>query len=509
MVRAFSKIWDRLFGRQAAETPVRAESERRWDGARTTRLNSAHWSRASGIPINAELSSWLLELRNRCEYEVANNPIVEGIVNTYAMDVVGPDGPVLHVTSENEEYNNQREKLFGKWFRSAGANRQLSGADILHQWVRSLWTSGEFVTQMVSVNDRESDLPVKMRLLPIHTHRLLTPPEFLGDPAVALGVRRDENRNPTAYYISEPYIFGAFEVYTGKYYEIPYRDLIHGYLLTEEDQVRGVPWLASCLDTIADLRDYDQQVLDAARAAADFGVLLQTTSPDVPAAQVQGSTAFERRQLRFLPPGYVAQQIRPEQPTANHDEYYNSQLRKIGRPVNMPLMMILLDSSNHNYSSARFDAQLYWRGVARIQGWMGRIMDRIEAAVVREAELAGELPAAPEDLETAWIWIKPPHVDPEKEAKAEAALMENGTLPYSIAAAMHGFDRDRLIALRKQDNEKLKEAGLPEVGAMQQQLGGFNGAGDKPGNGDDQDGEDKPPMKSKTSGNRFAKVSNG
>jgi len=293
----------------------------------------------------------------------------------------------------------------------------------------------------------------------------MTPPEFLGDPAVALGVRRDDNRNPVSYYISEPYIFGPFEVYTGEFYTVRYEDFIHGYEMTEEDQVRGVPWLASSLNTVGQLRDWDQSMLDAAEAMSKTGVLWQLRDPGTnPVVIAPSSTPMERGQHTFGPGGYEAQQLTPTQPSSDQQSWRSEKKAEIGRGRCIPLMLINLDSSKHNYSSARFDNQPYWRSVAGVQGWLGRIgLDRIEATVMREAELAGELEEAPDDLAVAWGWIKPPHVDPTKESEAEAAYIENRTMPWSDAVIAHGEDPERVLATLQRDNERMKAAGLPPL----------------------------------------------
>ena len=265
--------------------------------------------------------------------------------------------------------------------------------DIMRLWIRSLFGAGEYIDQFITLDDVEG--PVKMRLLPIEPHRLLTPPEFLGDHSVALGVRRDlKNRRPLCYYISEPYIMGAFEVYTGEFLEVPFRDLLHGFVMMEEDQIRGVPWLAPCLDDCGDLRDYEDSTLDAARAAADWGVYIYSNNPDIPglnmnANQTPPDMPFQRQQERYLPPGWKPEQVSPQQPPSNWDMFYTSRVQRIGRCVNMPLMMMLLDSSKHNYSSARFDGQLFWRGIGYMQGAiLGRSLNRVENEVSREAEFA-------------------------------------------------------------------------------------------------------------------------
>jgi capsid protein len=437
----------------------------RWDSKVTDRMNQAHWGKVTGLPINAELAYANNWLRAQAEYEISTNSVFEGMVRTFSTDVVGPEGPHYRVTSSDPDYNIRRETIWRDWARHAGANRQLSLVEILNTWVGALWKAGEFGTQMIY--DAAAPGPVTMRLLPVHMHRLMTPPEMLGDPDVALGVRRDANRNPISYYVSEPYLFGPFEVYTGVFYRIPYRDFIHGYRLDEEDQVRGVPWLASALDRAGQIRDWDKAMLDAAEMIAKTGVLWQLKNPDAGApVQVQSGTSspMQRGVHTFGPPGYEASELTPTQPSSDQQSWRAEIKAEMGRGVNMPAMILNLDSSKHSYSSARFDNQPYWRFVGGVQGWLARIgLDRMEETVIREAEIAGELEEAPADVQHSWGWIKPPQVDPTKEQIAERGYLQDGTIAWSDAVIARGEIPERVLETRKRDAKRLAAAGLPAI----------------------------------------------
>lgn len=479
----------RIAERVGAEPPPE-DSTRRWESAKTTRLNQGHWARVNGQPMNADLAAWLTDLRHRSEYELANNPVLEGMVNTYQLSVVGSEGPRLGVLTKDKEYALKRSELWATWCQAAGSNQQLSIVELLDQWIRDLFVCGEFFCQLVSVPDVEG--PVKMRLLPIHAHRLMTPPQMLGIPEVALGVRRDlANRRPLSYFILDPYIWGAYEVYTAKFLEIPFSDALHGYRLIEEDQVRGVPWLAPLLDASAEMRDFKTETLDAARAAADFCVFLSATNnPDIPGMTVNEYTDIQRRTVRSVPPGWSPQMIQPAHPGPQYEAFYESLARELGGPIAMPLMMTLLDSSSHNYSSARFDGQLFWRGIAKTQGWLGRHLMRVESIVALEAELSGELPPPPEDLRRRFAWPNAPHVDPTKEATADTMGLQNGELTYSEMCGRKGRSRDEVIAERQADDEALKAAGLPTVAEMTSAASGKSPPGNEP---DADEGNGKQP----------------
>ena len=218
---------------------------------------------------------------------------------------------------------------------------------------------------------------------------------------------------------------------------------------------------------------------------------------------VQGTVPMVRGQMVFGPPGYEATQVPASQPSGDQQSWRAEKKAELGRGVNMPAMIINLDSSKHNYSSARFDNQPYWRFVGTCQGWLARIgLDRIEATVVREAELAGELDEPPEDVVISWGWIKPAHVDPTKESSAERGWMENQTLPWSDAVVAHGDDPDRVKAQVEKDLVWFKSVGLPYP-AIQPYAPGQAGGQEAPDDqaGAEQPANKKPPVNGNGNGN--------
>lgn len=432
---------------------------RRWESARTDRLNRAHWQRAHGLPINQDLADHLPTLRARCTYELANNPFLEGIVNTYATDLVGAYGPRLQVHSSNPQYNERLERIWRDWFREPDINQQLSGADILRVWVRQWFAKGEDLTQLVT--DSAAPGPVQMRLLVHDPDRLATPANLFSDSQVALGVRLSQTGRPTQYYLRDEQQFGPLSILAAKYTPVPADMILHGFVTLEPGQVRGVPWLASCLSIIADLRDYDRQVLDAATMAANQSLWFFTRHPDAPYMHVNEVTEIERGTASTAPPGWEPFALNPTQPTTTYVDYRTERLRELGRPINMPLMMVRLGSEDHNYSSARFDGQIYQRGIAVAQtSRLERPLNRCVHEIAREAELARQLPPRPPDVTYHWLHNKPPHVDPSKEANAEATYLANGTVTLEEALAAQGKDLEEHVERLRYIDQMLATAGI-------------------------------------------------
>ena len=439
---------------------------RHFEGSETTRLNEAHWEWAT---LDYDLNWWLREqlatIRSRAIYETRNNPTLQGIVNTLSEDVVGPDGPTLQVLSEDPAYNDALERVWRDWFAAPTFKPNLSGSALLKLWVRNLPRCGEFLAWIDT--DQRAEGPVAMRLRPIHPRRLATPYDQVANPLTVLGVEFDADERPSRYWIQctqgKAFASGG----NVQYVPVPPDLMIHEFLVDEEGQARGCPWFASVLQPSADLRDYDDQVQDAGRLQTDSACMLFTTNPDVPVWKNQEESIIERRKVTMAPPGWQPWQYNASLPPVQYPEFRAEKHRDLGRPIGMPLLMVRLDSSRHNYSSARLDTQTYNRtvqglqcwlsGTPRSQGTLNRLVD-IVAAEARFSELA--LRNRPAVVEYVWTWTPRPHVDPTKETAAETESLTNRTNSFSGVLAARGTNLDTHLRTLQREEQALQAAGI-------------------------------------------------
>lgn len=425
---------------------------RSFESAKTTRLNSAHWRDAQGATVNQELRADLATIRNRCEYESQENGTFDGAIETMVVAIVGECGPILQVTSSDEEYNRALEKVWQEWFELPDAAGQLSGIEMLNLCVRHLCTAGEYI--LVKSYEETVDGPW-LRLSMVHPRRLK---EMPGRTDAPLGIVRDEKGRPKAYLIEET------DEFTGRYKmaEYPADQVIHKFRFREAGQIRGVPLFYHGLTPAGELRDFTDQVMDAMRAAADHAIVMVADHPDMKFAQVNEISDFQRRSITYAPPGYKPEQLDPKQPGTNWEPFNKQRLSDIGRGANMPGMMVRLDSSDHNYSSARFDGQIFGRTGKRLQVWIGADpLTPLCKLLATEEELAGRLGPRPKDLKIGWIWPVQPHVDPEKEANADGLRVKDGSKAPSDVAAGQGVDFEEVCRRRERDGKTLKRYGLP------------------------------------------------
>lgn len=474
--------------------------QRYFESAETTRLNQAHWEMADDVTVNVWLAAQLPILRRRAIYEHRQNPTVQGVVNTHADDIVGQDGPTLQVISENAAYNEALEETWRQWFAAPTTRPNVSGAAMLKLWVRSLWKCGEYVARIVT--DENAAGPISMRVRPRHPRDLISPAEYGADPNICCGIRFSQTTSaPTQYFLARSTVSGQSFTMLSNVDVIPPDLMIHEFILDEEDQARGIPWLNGSLSGSADLRDYDDQIQDAARSMADQATSLYTDHPDAPYWSTPESMTIERRTVKMNPPGWKPFVSPATQPPVQYVDYRAEKHRDIGRPVGMPLLLVRMDASKHSWASARIDTTSYARAVAGIQYWISGseysagTLNRLVDIVAAEGRFSVRgLKNRPDSVRYHWTWPQVPIPQPEVEENANKISLETGTRTLTEILAARKKTLEAHIEERSREIEAFEAAGIPvprwATGAPQPMPAAGKGA-DENGPDADEKTEDK------------------
>lgn len=475
---------DALFGAgdESPQSPLlRHEDElsvRRWDGAATNRLNAAQFEDVTGRTINEDLVWNLPTLMTRCSYEATTNPTIEGMIDTHAIDIVGPYGPQWQVLAKdptrlkvNEklkqdlmEYTEAAEEVLQDWFGMPDLNGELSGVDILSMDIHQQWTAGNSVVQVVNDESIRNRRSIKTRWHPIHAERIFNSRLYgMSDGTViTLGMERTKTGKRKRYHILEADSYGNFGG-SQKYESVDAAYIIHRFRTREPGQICGVPMLAASLPTIADIRQFDKLTMEAAKLGATFGIVFEDKFNDSPtrvprrAGGVFGAVKTGLAQILTAPKGKEAKQIDPKHPGDNYVEFRNERWRDVGRGAQMPLMIVRMSSEKHSYAGARFDGQIYQRGIRRDQASIERKYGASLMDVLREAELAGLIPMRPCQVEIGAIWAPMPHVDPQKEARARQMDLETMSTTLIDIWAEDGRRPQEMIAKLKRTVSSLNE----------------------------------------------------
>lgn len=436
----------------------------KYDAAQTSDNNRKHWAHADGLSANAANTPGIRRiLRNRARYEVANNSYARGIVLTLANDCIGT-GPRLQLLSMDRTVNNLVEREFSRWAKAIRLPEKLRTMRMAKA------EDGEAFA--ILINNPTLDCPVKLDLKLVEAEQVATPLFKLPKNLTQFvdGIVLDDFGNPVEYHVLKQHPGDVYLRFTLEFDSIPAKSVLHYFRTDRPGQHRGIPELTPALPLFAMLRDYTLATLDAAKAAAYFAGILYTDAPangEADSVEPMDSIELERNMLLTMPGGWKMGQVHAEQPASTYGEFKKEILNEIARCMNMPFNVAAGNSSSYNYASGRMDHQVYFKAIRVEQTHIGAgILDRIFAAWIDEAVLIeGFLPQAlrtnSADWSHQWFWDGHEHVDPAKEAQAQATRLQNLTTTYAEEYAKRGRDWESELRQRAKENALINELGLP------------------------------------------------
>jgi lambda family phage portal protein len=470
-----------LLAKPTAERPhtscgvVRVRAIRaKFDSAQTTPDNRRHWGNADGLSADAAASAEVRRIvRNRSRYEVANNSYARGIVLTLANDVIGtgPRLQMLLANSDSAEGNQTIEREFAAWAKAV----DLPGKLRTMRMARA--QDGETFALLFSNDQLDSPVKLDLRLIEAEQVTATMSQSRNGAGGSARqgeterspvdGIVFDSSGNPAEYHVLKQHPGGSTGFGTGgsAVERVPAASMIHWFRADRPGQSRGLPDILPALPLFAQLRRYTLAVIAAAESAANVAIFMKTTVPaGGEAAEVEpmATMEFEPNMAVFGPEGWEPTQIKAEQPATTYGEFKREILNEIARCLNMPYNIAACNSSGYNYSSGRLDHQTYYKSIRVDQAHCEAVvLDRILAAWLAEAVKVfgidlGEDGAAPHQ----WFWDGHEHVDPAKEATAQATRLSNHTTTLAQEYARQGKDWETELRQRAKEVALMKELGL-------------------------------------------------
>ena len=438
----------------------------KYDAAATNPDKRRHWSNADGLSANAANSPDVRRvLRNRARYEVANNSYARGIALTLANDVVGT-GPRLQLLTADSDANSRIEQAFMRWSKAIGL------AEKLRTMRMARASDGEAFGILTSNPALPTAIQLDVRL--VEADQVCTPDLFRADPNAIDGIVFDAAGNPTEYHVLREHPGDMTSLAARTYDKIPVESMVHWFRADRPGQARGIPDFMPALPLFAQLRRFTLAVLAAAETAADFAGILYTDAPangEADAAEPFEPIELEKRALLTMPGGWKMSQMEAEQPATTYGEFKRELLNEIARCLNMPYNIAACNSSGYNYASGRLDHQTYFKAIRVEQSHLECVvLDRILAAWLDEAVLipglfpSGLPPIA--EWPHQWFWDGHEHVDPAKEATAQATRLANHTTTLADEYARRGQDWESQIRQRAKEMSLLGELGLAPTAAQ-------------------------------------------
>lgn len=257
--------------------------------------------------------------------------------------------------------------------------------------------------------------------------------------------------------------------------------MLHGLIIKDDDQYRGVSVLAPAMKFFRDLSDYLDFELVGAIVAASFPVFIETSNPDFATSGFSppGTSTANKPKIQEVAAGNIfygnagekPHVLSSNRPGDSFAPFVERLLRAVGASVGLPYEVIAKDFSKTNYSSARAALLEAWRVYSFYQKWLVfSFCQPLWEMVIEEAWLRGmiEIPKGSPDfyqarhLYTGAMWIPPRkgHVDPVKEMNANILGLENNILTLAQIIAEQGGDWETTLEQRARET-RVQERLLP------------------------------------------------
>lgn len=461
--------WNNLFsfGRsKKAEPPPHGRRVVRagFDALKRTDNNRRQRENLDYLGPNAQLTPEVRrEMRALARSETSNNSYAKGIVTTLANDCIGR-GPRLQMLTDDPVANRLIETAFSAWAKAvdlAGKLRTMRMAKAI---------DGEAFAMITTNPGLQSAVLLDLQL--IEADRIATPwrkASLLADDETSIdGIRFDAFGNPVSYDLLKH--FPGSVAFSEEARPIPASSMLHLFRVDRPGQLRGISELMPALSLFEKLRRYTDAVVGAAEIAADWAGILYS---DAPADGADPSEPFESielesRMLVNMPAGHRMEQVKAEQPTTTYGSFVDYLINEAARCLNIPFNVAKGNSASYNYASGRLDHQTYFKAIGVERSvFECRVLDRLLIQWLNEASWLGIVPAELRDAMSVphqWYWDGHPHVDPMKDANAQATRLESGTTNLAIECAAEGRDweevQDQQLIELARKQRRMRELGI-------------------------------------------------
>ena len=435
----------------------------RYDAAQTTAENARHWAMADALSADGAASADVRrKLRQRARYEVANNSYAKGIVLTIANDCIGT-GPRLQLLTDDASANHDVEAAFAEWAKAVNLAEKLR--------TMRLAKSADGEAFAVLTANPAVDSPVMLDVHLVEADRVASPAMLVLPTDTDIdGIILDAWGNPQTYTILRQHPGDLFceKAWKTQYDLVPADAVVHWFRSDRPGQHRGIPEITPALPLFAQLRRYTLAVIAAAETAADFAAVLFTDSPangEAQALEPMDVVELEKRMATVLPDGWRLGQVEAQQPATGYAEFKREILNEIARCLNLPYNIAACNSSGYNYASGRLDHQTYFKSIRVEQAHLAEaVLDRIFAAWIDEAMLTSELSIlrTVRKMPHQWFFDGTEHVDPAKEANAQATRLASNTTTLAFEYARQGKDWEVELHQRAKEIQLMAELGLTE-----------------------------------------------
>jgi lambda family phage portal protein len=463
-----------------------------YTGARRDRRQTKTWNTAGGSADAVSLDD-LPTLRDRSRDLLRNAPLATGAVNTLITNVVGtglrPQSHIdravlrsyLKTDDAMEKWEAEAERIFTLWAGSLDCDitRGQTFTDLQALLLRSCLESGD-VFVLRKYRERKGN-PFGTALQVVEADRIASP--VGNNDKIVAGVEIDDDGAPTAYHIlnhhPDDHDGGKLESAKVPAFDADGRwQVLHIFTRMRPGLTRGIPYLASVIESLKQLDRYIEAEIMAAVISSMFTIFVKSEGEEGlnPLAGEKPSKSGDYKlspgAILDLQPNENIEIANPNRPNQAFDGFVQSILRQIGVALEIPFE-VLIKHFTSSYSAAQAALVEAWKTFSTRRKWISvQFCQPVYEMVVAEAVAKDFLEApgffADPFVRAAYLgaeWIGPPRgqIDQLKEIRAVDYRVRLGVSTLEEETAqITGGSWETKHTQRAREHKMRTEAGLVE-----------------------------------------------
>lgn len=463
----------------------------------TNKRSMRNWF-TNGNNANSAILNDLPILRERCRDLYNNTPAARGAISTINTNVIGtglilrstPALEVLGLTDEEgQELSDLIEREFELWADSqlsCDYTRKLNFAEIQRLVSVSQQISGDVFVLMPWVKRKGSIYDVKLQL--IEADRICNPNDLPDDKKIAGGIEYDDDGIPIAIHIRTPHPGNQLDLSRPTWERIEYygaktgrRNVLHVMEHERIDQARGVPILASVIETIKQISKYSEAEIAAAVVNAVLAVFVKRPPPsdDIPVDYGDENTEKPWENTDYTlgsgtwidgAPGEELQVVNAARPSNQFDPFFLATMKQVGMALELPFE-ILIKHFSSSYSASRAALLEAWKMFRVKRGFIiSNFCQPAFEEFLTEAVIKGRInaPGFLSDVairaaycSAQWVGPTPGQLDPGKEYDAANKAVEYGFTSRTRATAeLNGQDFENVVKEKAREEALMRHLGV-------------------------------------------------
>ena len=435
----------RRYAARDALTRITA-STRAHEESAPSRLRKFH---RDGPGPNEIVSQGAAQLRGQARHMERNNDIARGILRTMVNNIIGPNGigiepqPRRPDGSIHTDYADALRRAWRDWCITpevtwthtfSGCQRAMARA-----WLRDGEVFAQHLSGQVPFLNHGTIVPYSIEIFEAD----MVPLDLSDGNTLHQGIETNAWGRTVAYWVYKGHPKESPSLASGKagMKRIDAANINHLALRDRIGQKRGISEFASIIARLEDIKEYETSERVAAKISAALTAYVKKQNPDGynPDQSRDESGNIIERELR-LEPGMIIDGLQvgeeiglidSKRPNPNLITFRQGQLRAVAAGVGGSYSSIARDY-NGTYSAQRQELVEQWVNYATLTDeFTGQFLQPVWQNFVKAAHLS-DIVKRPSDCDSAtaddalYIAQSMPWIDPLKEAKAFASLVQDG-----------------------------------------------------------------------------------